>query len=120
LFKAYWKSAAKSDTVTVTFQADPPIKVDLNVDEVDDIIRNLGEMRALMQPEHSMDLHDAADSQVVFNPRLACEHEPALAHSILRICDPRYGWLRYVVPRDVGDKFAAPLTSYQTGPSKLH
>jgi hypothetical protein len=109
LFKAYWKSAAKSDTVTVTFQADPPIKVDLDVEEVEDIIRNLGEMRALMQPERSM-VHDAAESKVVLNPPLACEHEPALAHSILRICDPRYGWLRYVVPRDVGVKIARPLT----------
>jgi hypothetical protein len=120
LFKAYWKSAAKSDTVTMTFQADPPIRVDLDVEEVADIIRNLGEMRALMQPEHSMDLPDAADSKVVFNPRWVCEHEPVLAHSILRIRDRRYGWLHYAIPRDVGDELASTLTSHRTAPSKRH
>ena len=118
MFKAYWKSAANSDTVTVTFQGDPPIKVELDVEEVDDVIRSLGEMRALMQPEHSIDA--PVDSNAVFNPRWVCEHEPVLAHSILRVRDPRYGWLHYVIPRDVGDDLAATLTSHQRRASKNH
>jgi hypothetical protein len=116
--RSYWRSSGDVDTVVITFKADPPIRVELDAGEIDDALAELGEMRALMQPEHPAEVPEVVVT--VFNPTCACDSEPVLAHSVLHIRDPRFGWLHYVIPRDVGDELAAALVAYRTGQAKGH
>jgi hypothetical protein len=97
----------------VTVQADPPIRVELDAVETDDVIKNLGEMRVMMRPEQPAYFDSVQAAYTIFNPHWACDHEPALAHTVLHIRDPRYGWLHYVIPRDVGEELASALTTHQ-------
>ena len=117
MFKAYWRNNANRsevDTVTVTVQADPEVRVDLDAHEVDDVIKNLGQMRQLMRPAHLSEFGGEMELANVFNPECVCDDDPVLAHSVLHIRDPRYGWLHYVLPRDVGNVLAKALTARQT------
>src|SRR4051794_18636970 len=98
MFRAYWKSPGTFDTISMTFQADPPVRVELDAVEVDDILTNLGELRAMMQPEQPSDLCAAQRRSTVLNPDWVCEQSPWPADSVLHIRDPRYGWLGYVFP----------------------
>lgn len=120
MFKAYWKSAGDADTVIMTFRADPLIRIELDTVEVDDVLANLGEMRSLMQPEHPTDLDGTQPGSTVFNPRWIFEHKPVLPHSVLHIRDPRYGWLHYAIPRDIGETLAAELLTHRSGLSSEH
>ena len=118
MLKSYWKSSGDVDTVVVRFNADPPVRVELDEVEIDEALANLGEMRALMQPEHPAEVPEVAAT--VFNPSWVCDSEPVLAHSMLHIRDPRFGWLHYVLPRDAGDELAAALIAYRRGQSPEH
>jgi hypothetical protein len=118
MLRSYWKSSGDVDTVVVTFNADPPIRVEFDAVELDEALTNLGEMRALMQPEHPAEPPELVAT--VFNPTWVCDSEPVLAHTVLHIRDPRFGWLHYVIPRDVGDELAAALIAYRSGQPKDH
>ena len=118
MLKSYWKSAGDVDTVVMTFKSDPPVRVELDAVEIDDMLQQLGQLRAMMQPEHPVEV--PAQFSTVFNPAWICEHEPVLAHSVLHILDPRYGWLHYAVPRDVAGELAATLTDSERGTSTNH
>lgn len=120
MFRAYWKSADTFDTVSMTFQADPPVRVELDAEEVDDVLTNLGELRAMMQPEHPDDLSGGTRRSTVLNPHWVCEQTPWPADSVLHIRDPRYGWLGYVFTADVADQLAAALTDQLAGSEQTH
>jgi hypothetical protein len=118
MLRSYWKSSGDVDTVVITFGAEPPVRVELDTGEIDEALTNLGALRALMRPEHPAEVPEAAAT--VFNPTLVCDSEPVLAHSVLHVRDPRFGWLHYVIPRDVGDELALALIAYREGQSKEH
>jgi hypothetical protein len=120
MLRAYWKSAGNIDTVSITVQADPPVRVDLDAVEIDDVIKNLGEMRVMMRPEHPVYFDSVQAAYTIFNPHWACEYDPALAHTVLHIRDPRYGWLHYVMPIDARMELASALTGCLSGRSAKH
>jgi hypothetical protein len=117
MFRASWKLSSRHvDTVTITFQATPPFEVELDADEIDSLLNSLGELRAMMQPTHPLYFTKHQDVNFIVDPRWAYEQEPILDQSVLRIRDPRYGWLHYVVPHDTASKLAEALTSQANPP----
>jgi hypothetical protein len=116
----HWKSAGTFDTVSMTFQADPPVKVELDAEEVDDVLTHLGELRAMMRPEHPGDLNEGPQRSTVLNPQWVCEPASWPANSVLHIRDPRYGWLDYVFTADVADELAAALKAQTASTGQTH
>jgi hypothetical protein len=109
--KADWEFSGHVDTVTVTFQADPLVAVELDAGEIDEILRNLGDLRALMKPSHPSHVPNEEDANFIVDPLWECKHDPLVDQRVLRIRDPRFGWLRYVISADTAWKLADALTS---------
>jgi hypothetical protein len=109
--KMNWKLTGHVDTVTVTFQGDRLVHVELDAGEIDGLLRNLSELRAIMQPPHPFDFTRNADTNFIVDPRWGYGHEPSLGQSVLRIRDPRFGWLHYVISEDTARKLADALNS---------
>jgi hypothetical protein len=107
--RAKGQSIRHVDTVTITIQGDSLVEVSLDALEIDNHLRQLGELRARMNPQHSSSFDGSEKISTVFNPSLICEAERILAHRVLRIRDPRYGWLHYTIPRDIAEKLAEAL-----------
>lgn len=117
MFRASWKLSSRDvDTVTITFQATPPFEVELDADEIDSLLNSLGELRAMMQPAHPLYFTKHQDINFIVDPRWAYEQEPILDQSVLRIRDPRYGWLHYVVPHDAASRLAEALAAQANPP----
>ena len=111
--KTSWKLSGHIDTVTITFQAGRLFDVELDANEIDDLLRNLGDLRAMMRPAHSFDFTKDENSGFMVDPRWEYEYEPLLDQRVLRIRDPRFGWLRYVISDDFRAK--ARRSPYQSG-----
>lgn len=111
-----WKLEDDLKTVTVTFPTNPPVALKLSVDGVDDMLRNLGEFRAVMAPEivksHPLGQKIAA----IPDPAWASEPDAMFGQSLLHLRDPRYGWLHYLLPRSEADKLGQILQKQAGGP----
>jgi hypothetical protein len=121
--KTNWKLDGHVDTVTVTFQADPPFEVVLDAAEIDDLLRNLGGLRAMMEPAHLLNFKKDGDINFIVDPRWEYDQETMLDQPVLRIRDPRFGWLHYVITPDTAKKLAAMLSGEpipQPNPSSLN
>jgi len=109
--KLDWKLTGHIDTVTVTFQGDRLFHVELDAGEIDGLLKNLSELRAMMQPPHPLDFTQNADIDFIVDPRWQYGHDPSLGQSVLHIRDPRFGWLHYIISEDTAKKLADALTS---------
>jgi hypothetical protein len=117
--KTNWKLTGHVDTVTVTFHGDRLFHVELDAGEIDGLLKNLSELRAMMQPPHPFDFTKNADINFIVDPRWEYGHEPSLGQSVLRIRDPRFGWLHYVISRDTARKLADALIGAGDPPSGI-
>ena len=116
--KTSWKLTGHVDTVTITFQAGRLFDVELDADEIDGLLRNLGELRAMMQPAHPFDFKEVEHANFMVDPRWEFGDEPLLDQKVLRIRDPRFGWLHYVISDDSARKLADALISQGNGPTR--
>jgi len=109
--KLNWKLTGHIDTVTVTFRGDSLFHVELDAGEIDGLLKNLGELRAMMQPSHPLDFTKDADIDFIVDPRWRYGHDPSLGQSVLHIRDARFGWLHYIISEDTARKLADALIS---------
>lgn len=94
-----WKLEDDYKTVTVTFPADPVVVLTLTVSDVEDMLKNLGDFRAAMQPEVSKQAPTAGLVPALPDPQWYTGTDAMRGDSLLHIRDPRYGWLHYLIPR---------------------
>jgi hypothetical protein len=94
-----WKLNDDYKTVTVTFPTDPPVALVLDVDGIDDILKNLGDFRAAMKPEVSRQAPIGVKVAAIPDPQWYTQSDAMRGDSLLHIRDPRFGWLHYLVPR---------------------
>ena len=104
-----WNLNEDIKTLTVTFPTNPPATLTLDVNGVDDIIKNLGEFRALMTPSVSYDHPLGQRVAAIPDPRWSTEPDVMLGDSLLHIRDPRFGWLHYLIPRHEARQLAGGL-----------
>ena len=109
--KTSWKLSGHVDTVTITFQAGRLFDVELDADEIDGLLKNLAELRAMMQPAHSFDFAKDENTDFIVDPRWEYVDEPLLDQRVLHIRDPRFGWLHYVISDDSARRLAEALIS---------
>jgi hypothetical protein len=115
--KTSWKLTGCVDTVTVTFQGDRLFDVELDAVEIDGLLKNLSELRAMMQPAHPFVLTKDSDTNFIADPRWGYGHEPSLGQGVLCIRDPRFGWLCYVISDETARKLADAMIGRQDRPS---
>lgn len=112
----HWKLDDEGKCVTVTFPTDPPISLKLDATEVDVLLSNLGDFRALMQPEHHRISPVGQTVQAIPDPMWYTQPDAMAGNPLLHIRDPRYGWLHYMIPRDEARKLAGFLQTQADAP----
>ena len=86
----------------------------LDAAAVENLLKHLGEYRAMMQPE--VQPRFGLGQSVIFDPRWATEPELMLGNSVLHLRDPRYGWVHYAIPRDEARRLGALLQGQSDNP----
>ena len=103
-----WKLEGDYKSVTVTFPTDPPVVLKLDVADVEDMLRNLGEFRAAMKPEVPR-VRPTGMVPARPDPIWWSEPDAMQGHSLLHIRDDRYGWLHYLLPPNEAKKLGQLL-----------
>lgn len=111
-----WELSDDGKHVTVTFPSIPPVALKLDAGQVDEVLRNLGEFRANMTPEHSATFAPSRKVGAVPDPKWYTEPEVMQGHTLLHLRDPRYGWLSYLLPRPEASKLAGYLKEQAEAP----
>jgi hypothetical protein len=63
-----------------------------------------------MKPAHPLSFKKDGDTNFRVDPRWAYDHETMLDQPVLRIRDPRFGWLHYVITPDTAKRLADALS----------
>ncbi|RUT32657.1 hypothetical protein EMQ25_05790 [Arsenicitalea aurantiaca] len=105
-----WKLSDDLKTVTITFPTSPPVQFVLDAAAVDDLLRNLGELRAHMTPPVPADYQIGQKVAAIPDPRWYTEPEMLSGDSLIHVRDPRFGWLHYLLPRASAQQLAQYLT----------
>jgi hypothetical protein len=96
-------------SVTLTVPADLSVALRFTVAEVDNLLKNLGGLRALMKPEFPRDYIGGQRVGCIADPIWASESDVFMGNSLLHIRDPRYGWLHYMLPKNEARKLGGHL-----------
>lgn len=113
-----WKLSDDHGTATMTFSTDPPVTLHLDAFAMDDLLKNLGQFRGLMKPEHAKQWLPGQRVGAIPDPAWYTEQEIMTGDTLLRLRDPRYGWLHYRIPRDEARKLAHYLQIHANTPSR--
>ena len=106
-----WNLDDDSKTVTVTFPTNPPVALKLDAANVEDLLKNLGDLRALMTPAVASDYAPGQLVGVIPDLKWMTEPEIMMGASLLHFRDPRYGWLHYLIPPEEARKLAGFLNA---------
>jgi hypothetical protein len=116
-----WLLDKDGQALTLTLPTDPPVALRLDAAQVDDMLRNLGDFRAIMAPAHDKEWLPGRRVVAEPDPCWSTEPEVLMGNSILHLRDPRYGWLHYLLPRDaardLGSSLVAQADKPPQGPS---
>jgi hypothetical protein len=96
----HWRLDDDRKTITITFPTNPPVAMQLDAEGISDLLTNVGEMRAVMEPAYAADWTSGGAVGVIPDPRWFSEHELMEGNSLLHVRDPRFGWLHYMFPRE--------------------
>lgn len=105
-----WKLNADNKTVTAMFANDPSLTMKFTTAEIDRIIKELGDIRWDMEPstpETPQMIKE--EEEPVLDPIWEMDADPANEGVLLRLCDPRFGWLIYAIPREEARKLGGLL-----------
>lgn len=94
-----WSLSDDGKTVALEFATDPPVRIVMNLEQVEETLRNLGEFRSRMTPEVAREFEPLRRfDNVVPGPQWYTQAEKLNGDTLLHIRDPRYGWLDYLLP----------------------
>jgi hypothetical protein len=93
--------------VTATFPTNPPVSMKLSTADIEATLKILGSLREQMQPEVPDAMADG--DEPVADPVWETAPDEPQQNALLRIRDPRYGWLLYAIPNEEAKKLAEYL-----------
>ena len=73
------------------------------------MLKELGELRWDMDPEVPDSYELAKDEEPVADPVWETAPDASNENALLHICDPRFGWLHYALPKEEAQKLAGFL-----------
>jgi hypothetical protein len=85
-------------TLTITAPTKPVLAIRLPTEQLDDLIKNLGEQRARMRPPVTARTAGGQTARAMLSPAWSVRSEPLLQQPLLQIRDVRFGWLHYSIP----------------------
>src|SRR5262245_35645916 len=94
-----WRLDNDKKAVTITFPTEPPMSYKMQTSVVDDLLRAVGMLRAHMLPEHGYEDLTHKKTDPIINPHWAAGSELLNGDIVLKIRDPRYGTLSFLLPR---------------------
>lgn len=103
-------------TVTVTFPSDPPVVLKLSTDDVDSLLHALGGLRVEMQPAPPVEFPRGQQFVAAPYPAWATEIDALHGNSVLRLRDPRFGWLHYMLSKEQAGKMSIALALQADSP----
>lgn len=104
-----WKLEDDLATITITFPTSPLISIAWSAPVVDEVLENLGNLRAHMTPSFPESWTLGQTVFAISNPAWATEPDALIGNTLLHIRDPRFGWLHYMIPRDQARQLADVL-----------
>jgi len=104
-----WKLEADNKTVTAVFATEPPVTLKFSTAEIEGILKDLGEIRWDMEPEVPDTFVMEEDEEPVPDPVWETAADKSNENALLHICDPRFGWLHYAIPREEAQKLGGFL-----------
>src|SRR4051794_1564271 len=106
--------------ITFTFRLTPSVTVNLDVLGVEELLRNIGEMRSRMIPPRLFsDPRGKKVEKAVVNPSWAAEPEIMQGNALLHLMDPRFGQLTYMLPRPEAARLGRLLVAIAEQPSDV-
>ncbi|MEX2201640.1 MAG: hypothetical protein WD711_09620 [Dongiaceae bacterium] len=96
-------------TLTLSLPAAPEAVQSLDTQDVEELLRTLGECRGRMLPEIGKKWALGQIVGAVTDPRWYVEPETTTGGSLLHVRDSRFGWLHYIVPREEARKLGEYL-----------
>ena len=111
-----WTLLEDYQHVILTLATEPPTRTVFDTEAVEDILKNLGELRAYMKPEVPTTYALGQKVNVVADPAWATEPDLLMGDTLLHIRDPRYGWLHYMIPREEARRLAGFLKGQVEAP----
>ena len=112
-----WRLDGDRQTITVTLLTGPRVVLKLDAAQVDEMMENLGHLRAVMQPDHAPNCAPGQKVISVRNPRWLAEPDMMQGGSLLHLRDPRFGWRHYLFPREEATKLARVLRNQVEAPT---
>lgn len=103
-----WKLSDDKSAVILTIPTDPPTIFKMDAKGVDEMLAGLGMLRSCMEPAYPADFSLGQVVHAVPDPRWVTEPDAIAGNTIIHLRDPRFGWLHYLIPREV----AAALATY--------
>ena len=95
-----WKLEPDNKTVTAVFATTPPLTLQFTTAEVEGMLKDLGKARANMEPEVPDSYEIVEDEEPINDPLWETTPGQSGQSALLHVCDPRFGWLHYEIPRD--------------------
>ena len=111
-----WSLSDDRKTITVLFPSSPPVALIWDTAQVDEHLKQMGEMRAAMLPEPPREFVQGQKVEAVADPIWSTEPELMGGDSLLHVRDPRFGWLHYLIPRNTAGRLAAFLKAQSDSP----
>ena len=107
-------------TVRITFPGE--VVLDATTNEIDELIHGLGNLRGYMEPDHPATYALGQRVTAVPDPAWATEPDLMQGRSLLRLRDPRFGWLHFLFPqheaRNLGRMLQLQADQPPPGPPK--
>ncbi len=104
-----WKLESDNKTVTAVFATTPPLTLKFTTAEIEGILKDLGEIRADMEPEVPDSYEMAEGEEPIEDPVWETTPDQSGQNALLHLCDPRFGWLHYAIPQEEARKLAGFL-----------
>ncbi len=111
-----WVLDESLEFVTITYPSNPPVEIKLHALEVEKMLAIIGDYRSVMEPEIAAEYLPQQNVSAISSPIWQIESDPLSGNSLLRLRDPRFGWLHYLIPNGEAEKLAQHL---QTDASTL-
>jgi hypothetical protein len=115
---ATWKLEDDLRTATLKFSEAPAIAVEFDVGRIEEALEHLGAFRSSMQPPIPNSWpDDATSTRAIDEPQMVVDMDPSAESPVLRVRDPRFGWLHYVLTPQQARQLGSALVLQAYPPS---
>lgn len=95
--------------VTMTFPTTPPTAFTFDLQGIESLLNELGQVRRSMIPEVPLTFPGGQSVPAIADPTWTTAADPLHGCVFLHLRDPRFGWIRNIIPREDARRLAASI-----------